>query len=66
MEVSRMIGEFKKAHNIAIVQASRWESILNDMVSKGKDLGLPEVFILDVFTDINEFYVSEQNKILEK
>ena len=66
MEVSRMIGEFKKAHNIAIVQASRWESILNDMVSKGKDLGLPEDFIKAVFTAIHEFSVSEQNKILEK
>ena len=66
MEVSRGIGQFKKAHNIAIVQASRWESILNDMVSKGAALGLPEDFIKAVFSAIHEFSVSEQNKILEK
>ena len=50
----------------SVLIAKGVESILNDMVSKGKDLGLPEDFIKAVFTAIHEFSVSEQNKILEK
>ena len=65
MEISRKIGEFKKEHNIAIVQAQRWDSILSDMISKGKDYGLPEEFVSAVFNAIHDASVAEQNKILE-
>ena len=65
MEVSRKIGEFKKQHNIAIVQAERWEELLSDMIEKGKTYGLPESFILAVFNAIHDASVAVQNKILE-
>lgn len=65
MEVSRKIGAFKKEHNIAIVQAVRWDAILSGMISKGKELGLTEKFVTAVFTAIHEASVAEQNKILE-
>jgi chorismate mutase len=66
MDISRRIGEFKKAHNIAIVQAARWDSILSSMISKGKEYGLPEDFITELFTAIHKASVAEQNKILER
>ncbi len=66
MDVSRKIGEFKKVHNIAIVQASRWDSILSSMIEKGRDYGLDESFITAVFTAIHDASVAEQNKILEQ
>ena len=66
MEISRRIGEFKKAHNIAIVQAARWDSILSSMIEKGKDYNLPEEFVTAFFTAIHEASVAEQNKILEQ
>lgn len=66
MDISRKIGEFKKAHNIAIVQATRWDSILSTMIRKGKGYDLPEDFITAVFTAIHDASVAEQNKILEK
>ena len=65
MEISRKMGEFKKAHNIAIVQAARWEAILSDMIAKGRTYGLSENFITDVFNAIHEASVAEQNRILE-
>ncbi|MBQ8062109.1 MAG: bifunctional 3-deoxy-7-phosphoheptulonate synthase/chorismate mutase type II, partial [Bacteroidales bacterium] len=65
MEVSRKMGEFKKAHNIAIVQAERWEELMADMIAKGKTYGLSEKFITDVFNAIHEASVAEQNRILE-
>ncbi len=65
MEISRKIGEFKKAHNVAIVQATRWESILSSMEEKGKEYGLSPDFVKAVFTAIHDASVSVQNKILE-
>ena len=65
MEVSHKIGEFKKAHNIAIVQAARWDEILSDMIAKGRAYGLTEEFVTAVFTAIHEASVAEQNRILE-
>ncbi len=41
MEISRRIGEFKKAHNIAIVQAARWDSILSSMIEERQGLRPP-------------------------
>ena len=65
MEISNKIGEFKKAHNIAIVQAARWDEILSDMIAKGRTYGLPEDFVTAVFTAIHDASVATQNRILE-
>ena len=59
------MGEFKKAHNIAIVQAERWDALLSDMIEKGRAYGLSEKFVTDVFNAIHEASVAEQNRILE-
>lgn len=66
MEISKRIGAIKKAHNISIVQASRWESVLSEMVGKGKAYGLSPAFVTAVFNAIHESSVSVQNKILEE
>ena len=66
MRLSRKIGAFKKAHNIAIVQTSRWDKILKDMVAKGEAYDLPEDYVAAVFTAIHEASVAAQNRILEE
>ena len=65
MEVSRKIGRYKKEHNIAILQTSRWDSVLAGMISKGEALGLSAAFVSDVFNAIHEASVMTQNEILE-
>lgn len=64
-EISRKIGQYKKDHNIAIVQTSRWDSLLAEMVSKGAEFGLSEKFVTAVFNAIHEASVQTQNEILE-
>ena len=66
MDISRKIGQFKKLHNIAIVQAQRWDEVLSSMIEKGKDYGLSESFISSVFNAIHDASVAEQNRILEE
>jgi chorismate mutase len=64
MKISRQIGEYKKANNIAILQTSRWDAVLAKVVEKGKEYDLPENFIKDVFNAIHEASVEAQNEIL--
>lgn len=65
MEISEKIGQYKKDHNIAIVQASRWDSLLADIVEKGLASGMSEEFLNTVFAAIHTESVRKQNNILE-
>ena len=60
------MGEYKKENNIAILQTSRWDKVLSKVVEKGKDYGLTEKFLKDVFTAIHEASVEVQNEIISK
>ena len=64
MQVSRKIGEYKKSHNVAILQTSRWDSLLTKVVDKGREYGLPQGFLEDVFTAIHEASVEVQNEVI--
>jgi len=64
MNVSRRIGQYKKDHNIAIVQATRWDSILSNMISKGAAMGLSESFVRTIYTAIHDESVRLQDEIL--
>ena len=64
MNISRKIGQYKKEHNIAILQTSRWDTVLSAMVEKGKESGLSEDFVMAVFNAIHDESVKAQNEIL--
>lgn len=66
MKISRQIGEYKRDNNIAIIQASRWDSLLGKVVEKGKEYGLAENFLNDIFNAIHEASVEIQNEIISK
>ena len=65
MDVSRRIGQYKKDHNVAILQAGRWEQVLSGMVERGAQLGLSEASIRAIMTAIHDESVRVQNAILE-
>lgn len=64
MGVSRSIGKYKKEHNIAILQTSRWDGLLSAMLKKGAEYGLGEEFVTEVFNAIHEASVQAQNEII--
>ncbi len=64
IKISRQIGEYKKANNIAILQTSRWDSILQKVIAKGVEYGLEEKFVKAFFTAIHEASVEVQNEII--
>ena len=66
MDVSRMIGTYKRDHNVAILQMSRWDQVMEDMKKKARGYGLSDKFIEDVFNAIHEESVRVQNEVLSK
>jgi len=64
MGISKEIGQYKKDHNIAILQMQRWDELVEDMIRKGSKDGLGEHFLRALFNDIHEESVRIQNDIL--
>lgn len=60
MDVSRAIGVYKKEHNVAILQAGRWEQLLTDMVTRAAALGISEDAIRAIMTAIHDESVRVQ------
>lgn len=66
MEISKKIGESKKENNIAILQTSRWDAVLAEVLKKAEEKGLDQEFVKTIFNAIHDASVSVQNEILEK
>ena len=64
MDVSRMIGAYKRDHNVAIVQTTRWDAVMEGMKEKARAYGLSDKFIEDVFNAIHEESIRIQNGVL--
>ena len=64
MKISRQIGEYKRDNNIAIIQAARWDAVLEQVVAKGRESGLSEKFLTTVFNAIHEASVEAQDEII--
>ena len=65
MGVSQAIGQYKKEHNVAILQAGRWEQLLADMVARAGAMGISEQAITAIMTAIHDESVRVQNNVLE-
>ena len=64
MDISKLIGHYKKDHNIAILQMERWDALLDNMIRKGSGEGLDEQFLRALFNDIHDASVRIQNDVL--
>lgn len=64
MVVARKIGEYKKSHNIAVLQQGRWDKILEKVVRKADDAGLDRHFIEEVFKAIHQTSIDCQTEIM--
>lgn len=64
MKVSRKIGEYKKDNNIAIIQTSRWDSLMSKVVEIGEEYGLSDKFVKAIYNAIHEASVEAQNEII--
>ena len=59
-EVSRKIGIYKKEHNVAIIQASRWDALMAEMEEKADRLGVSREALHAIMTAIHDESVRVQ------
>ena len=64
MQIADQIGEYKKSHNVAILQSKRWDSILNKRLEMGLQKGLSNEFITRVFRAIHQESINHQARIM--
>ncbi|MBR6187480.1 MAG: bifunctional 3-deoxy-7-phosphoheptulonate synthase/chorismate mutase type II [Prevotella sp.] len=66
MKVCREIGNYKKEHNMTVLQASRYNEILNKRGVQGTLSGMAPEFVAKVFESIHEESVRQQMEIINK
>ncbi len=66
MAVAEKIGEFKKAHNITVLQPERWQAILDKTIEEGKKHNLSSEFVTKMFTAIHQESINKQTKLMRK
>jgi chorismate mutase len=64
MKVADLIGQYKKEHNLTILQAQRWNQILNVGLDKSENLLLSREFIVKYFDAVHWESISHQNKVM--
>lgn len=65
MQLADEMGDVKRQQNITILQTERWDSILHIALTKAKQLGLSEDFIIKYFEAVHMESISHQNKIMK-
>ncbi len=65
MRVSEEIGQYKKEHNMPILQSQRYDEILKNRISMAEKMGMDGEFMKTVLVAIHEESVRHQQKIME-
>ena len=66
MRVCREIGQYKKEHNIAVLQTNRYNEILEKRGAQGALMGMSDDFAKQIFEHIHEESVRQQLEIVNK
>jgi len=64
--VSREIGTYKKEHNMAVLQATRYDEILKDRISQAESMDINGDFMKTVLEAIHEESVRVQLELINK
>ncbi len=65
MRVSREIGTYKKEHNMPVLQAQRYDEILQNRISQAQQLDMDAEFMKTVLVAIHEESVRQQMEIMK-
>lgn len=66
MRISREIGQYKKEHDMAILQSKRYDEIISKRVADGKTMSMEEDFLNTIFEAIHAESVRQQMEIMNK
>ena len=66
MRISREIGQYKKEHNMTVLQPARYNEILDKRGAQGTLCGMSAEFTARIFENIHEESVRQQMEIINK
>lgn len=66
MRISREIGQYKKDHNLTIVQTQRYTEILDKRGAQGSLVGMSASFVRDLFELVHEESIAQQSEIMNR
>lgn len=65
MRVSREIGQYKKEHNMPILQTQRYDEILQNRIKQAEQMGMDAEFMKTILVAIHEESVRNQQDIMK-
>jgi chorismate mutase len=66
MSVSSQIGEYKRDNNVTILQVAHWKKLVEESLSTGLILGLPNDFIKGLYQLIHDESIRRQTEVMNK
>lgn len=66
MRVCREIGQYKKEHNMTILQTGRYNEILDKRAAQGALCGMDPEFVKELFEHVHEESVRQQMEVINK
>jgi chorismate mutase len=66
MRISVEIAQYKKEHDMSVLQAGRYDEILTKRTKEGVEMGMSEDFIKTVFEAIHAESVRRQMEVINK
>lgn len=64
MDVVENIGKVKKESNVAILQRTRWQEVIQKVLDMGSEQGLSPDFVEKIFKSIHQESIDHQHKIV--
>lgn len=59
-EAIREVGSIKKKEGIAALQPSRWQEVLNNVVTMAHENNIPELYIREMYELIHKYSLEEE------
>ena len=66
MRVASLIGQYKKDHNMTILQTGRFDEILTQRAKQAQELDLSEKFVREILSSVHEESILHQNRTMNE
>ena len=66
MKVVKQIGQYKKEKNITILQADRWDEIINNRLSQSTPLGLSDDLMTEILQLVHKESIRHQTQVMNQ
>ena len=66
MDMAKSIGRIKRDNNVMILQTSRWNSVVGNIMARAESLGLSREFLTSLLNAIHLESINKQNDVLNR